>query len=228
VSTTADFSVLPQPILPHDWTLADLRKHLGGVPSNRVRLFPPPGTATEDDALHIADHEDRICELVDGTLVEKTMASFEGFLASILIYLLNAYLERNRLGIVMGANSPLWILPKRMRIPDVSFITWDRFPDGKLPKQRVYRVAPDLAVEILSKGNTKSEMELKLREYFEAGVRLVWYIDARSRTAQIFTAVDQFRTIDTNGLLEGGDVLPGFQLRLGELFERAERTPQQP
>jgi Uma2 family endonuclease len=128
----------------------------------------------------------------------------------------------------MGANSPLWILPKRMRIPDVSFITWDRFPDGKLPKQRVYRVAPDLAVEILSKGNTKSEMELKLREYFEAGVRLVWYIDARSRIAQIFTAVDQFRTIDTNGLLEGGDVLPGFQLRLGELFERAERTPQQP
>jgi Uma2 family endonuclease len=69
-------------------------------------------------------------------------------------------------------------------------------------------------------------MNLKLREYFEAGVRLVWYIDPRSHTAQIFTAVDQSTTIDENGLLEGRDVLPGFQLRLGELFERADRSAQ--
>jgi Uma2 family endonuclease len=71
-------------------------------------------------------------------------------------------------------------------------------------------------------------MELKLRENFEAEVRLVWYIDPRSRTARIYCGLDQFETIDANGMLEGHDVLPGFQVRLGELFERADRiAPRQ-
>jgi Uma2 family endonuclease len=110
-----------------------------------------------------------------------------------------------------------------MRVPDVAFISWDRFPGGKLPQDRVYRVAPDLAVEILSEGNTPQEMENKLDEYFEAGVRLVWYIDPRTRTANIYTARHQMTTIDTSGHFDGGEVLPGFKLRLGELFERADR-----
>jgi Uma2 family endonuclease len=67
-------------------------------------------------------------------------------------------------------------------------------------------------------------MELKLREYFEAGVRLVWYIDPPSRTARIYSQPDQSETIDANGMLAGHDVLPGFQVRLGELFERADRV----
>jgi Uma2 family endonuclease len=208
--------------------MADLQKHLGGVPARRIRLFPPPGTATEDDALSIADHEDRLCELVDGILVEKTMASYESVLALILVHLLHVYLDKNPIGIILGPDGPVRILPARMRLPDVSFISWQRFPGGKLPDDAVFRVAPDLAVEIISKGNTKGEMDLKLREYFEAGVRLVWYIDPRSRTAQIYTAVNESTTIDSNGFLEGRDVLPGFQLRLGEPFERAERAPQQP
>jgi Uma2 family endonuclease len=224
MATTADWSAAQQVPLPHHWTMADLQKHLGGVPARRIRLFPQPGTATEEDALHVAHHEDRLCELVDGILVEKVMAAYESFLTMTLGFLLNTYLEKNRIGVILGPDGALRILPRRMRIPDVSFISWQRFPGGKLPTDAVFRVAPDLAAEILSKSNTKGEMDLKLREYFEAGVRLVWYIDPRSRTAQIFTDVDACTTIDENSLLEGRDVLPGFQLRLGELFERADRT----
>ena len=66
-------------------------------------------------------------------------------------------------------------------------------------------------------------MNLKLDEYFEAGVRLVWYIDPRSRTARIYTSRQDSKTIDETGSFDGGEVLPGFQLRLGELFERADR-----
>ncbi len=55
-----------------------------------------------------------------------------------------------------------------MRIPDVSFISWDKFPNRKLPRDRVFAVVPDLAIEILSEGNTPQEMELKLDEYFRA------------------------------------------------------------
>ena len=61
-------------------------------------------------------------------------------------------------------------------------------------------------------------MEQKLDDYFVAGVRLVWYIDPADRTARIFTARDRLTTIDESGFLDGGDVLPGFRLNLGELF----------
>jgi Uma2 family endonuclease len=234
MSTTSDWTALPQsvsppvllqPTLPAHWTLADLQQHLGGVPADRIRLFPFPGTATEADALRVEHHEDRLCELVDGILVEKPMAYYESIVAGILITLINNYLESNNRGIAAGADGALWILPKKMRIPDVSFICWDRFPDRTLPKDNVYRIAPDLAVEVLSESNTEGEMNLKLDEYFRAGVRLVWYIDPHSRSARIYTAIDHMRTIDERGLLDGQDVLPGFHLRLGELFERVDRAP---
>jgi Uma2 family endonuclease len=208
---------------PIDWTLADLQQHLGGIPLERILLYRSPGTATEEDALWLDDHEDRICELIDGVLVEKVMSSYESLLAMMLGYLLQEFLERHPLGVILGEAGQLRILPKKMRVPDVAFISWNRFPNGKLPKDRVYRVAPDLAVEILSDGNTTQEMDRKLDEYFEAEVRLVWYIEPQSRTATIYTARDQFASIDVNGHLEGGEVLPGFSLRLGELFERVDR-----
>ncbi len=223
MSTIADTSTIPRPVFPTDWTLADVRDHLGGIPLERILAYPPPGMATEEDALWLDDHEDRLFELVDGVLVEKVMSSFESLLAVTLIRLIGNYLDSHDLGVLLGADGQLWILPTKMRLPDVSFIRWDRFPDGKLPKDRVYRIAPDLAVEILSEGNTLQEMEMKLDEYFEAGVRLVWYIDPRSRQARIYTARDRMESIDEGGSLNGADVLPDFQLRLGELFERAVR-----
>jgi Uma2 family endonuclease len=203
--------------------VADLQEYLGGVPLERIRLYPPPGLATEEDALWLDDHQDRLCELVDGILVEKTMGYYESQLAVILGHFLHLYLDSHPLGIVSGADGQLWILPARMRIPDIAFIRWERFPGGKLPDDSVYKIAPDLAVEILSKGNPRREMEIKLDEYFQAGVRLVWYIDPRTRTAQVYTARDKCANIDETGVFDGGDVLPGFRLRLGELFERAER-----
>lgn len=59
--------------------------------------------------------------------------------------------------------------------------------------------------------------------FFEAGTKLVWYIDPLTRTANIYTAPDQVTSIDESGMLDGSEVMPGFQLRLGELFERASR-----
>lgn len=208
---------------PANWTMADLQQHLGGIPLERILLYRSPGTATEEDALWLDDHEDRICELIDGVLVEKVMSSYESLLAMMLGFLLQEFLEKNPLGVILGEAGQLRILPKKMRVPDVAFIGWHRFPDQELPNDRVYRVAPDLAVDFLSEGNTPREMERKLDEYFEAGVRLVWYIDPRSRTATVYTARNQATTIDVDGVLSGGEVLPGFTLRLGELFERTDR-----
>ena len=67
-------------------TLADLRQRLGGIPLERIWFHPAPGTATEKDVIAAEARENRLCELVDGTLVEKAMGFEESRLAGELLY----------------------------------------------------------------------------------------------------------------------------------------------
>jgi Uma2 family endonuclease len=67
--------------------------------------------------------------------------------------------------------------------------------------------------------NTAAEMDRKLHEYFAAGVRLVWHIDPTTRTANAYTALDQWTEVGTSDSLLGGEVLPGFKLPLEQLFD---------
>ncbi len=207
---------------PMNWTVGDVQAWLPGFPADRIHLQPTPGTATEQDVLEAEARTGRICELIDGTLVEKTMASLESMLAAELIYFVRGYLETNDLGILTAGDGLLKIFPEQIRAPDVSFIGWDRFAGHKLPKAAIYAVVPDLAVEIISEGNTVAEMNRKLRDYFQAGVRLVWYIDPKTRTARSYTAVRKWTDIGSDGSLLGGEVLPGFELPLARLFARVE------
>jgi Uma2 family endonuclease len=203
---------------PSVWTIADVQSRFPGFPADRIRTCPSPGLATEEDVLKA----DRICELIDGTLVEKTMATYESIVALALAYFLNRYLDDHNIGTLAGEAGLLKILPSQVRAPDVSFIRWERLPGRGSPKPPIYAVAPDLAAEILSESNTEAEMDRKLQDYFTAGVRLVWYIDPATRTAQAFTAADQRTDIAPHDSLTGGDVLPGFELPLPKLFARAD------
>ncbi|TWU14300.1 hypothetical protein CA54_31440 [Symmachiella macrocystis] len=213
---------------PEDWTVADLQKHLGGIPAERIRVSPPLGQATEADLIRANDRKQGICELIDYVLVEKPMGSFESELAALIIFYLHDYLRNSNLGIVLGEAGQLRILPDQIRVPDVAFIAWDSFPDRRRPTGAVYGIPPDLAVEVLSPGNTKAEMDRKLRDYFKAGTQLVWYLDPKARHMRVYTSVDDVETIDESGTVGGGEVLPGFSMSLKELFERAERdAPEQ-
>lgn len=213
-------------LIPVDWTVADMLRHLGGIPPQRIRMYPPPGTATEQDVLDAKARIGRICELIDGVLVEKTMGYYESLLAGILIHLLNGFLETHPLGVVLGEAGTLRILPNQVRIPDVSFIRWERFPNRQLPREPIPAVAPDLAVEVLSDANTEAEMRSKLDDYFRAGVQLVWCIDPRSRTATVHRSADQISVVREDEQLDGGSVLPGFKLLLGDLFRRAQQQKE--
>ncbi len=213
-------------VLPTDWTAADMLTHLGAIPLERIRMYPPPGMATEEDVLRSKSRTNRICELIDGILVEKTMGCYESLLAIEIAHLLKLFLQVEDLGIVLGADGPLRILPNQVRIPDVCFINWDKLPNRQLPSEPVPALAPDLAVEVLSPGNTEAEMQRKLHDYFSAGVRLVWYVDPRTRTAKAYRAEDQCVELGKQDSLSGGEVLPGFELPLPGLFAKA-RGPQQ-
>ncbi|AMV38615.1 Uma2 family endonuclease [Planctomyces sp. SH-PL62] len=204
-------------------TVADLLERLGDVPAFRVRLDPPLGTATERDVVEAHDRENRLFELVDGVLVEKTMGFEESRYAILLASYLIAFLRDTDLGVVLGADGTVKLLPGLVRIPDVSFISWGRYPKGLRPGE-IPAVAPDLAVEILSKSNTRKEMARKLDEYFQAGVRLVWYVDPKAREVRVYESPADPVTLTAADVLDGGAVLPGFRLPLAEWFDQAERT----
>lgn len=201
-------------------TVADLLRHLGDIPPDRVRYDPVPGTATVEDLLR---EENRRCELVDGTLVEKAMGVRESLLAFFLGELLGPVVRRQNLGILTGPDGTYEVLLGLVRLPDVAFVSWGRLPGRRIPDEPVPNVVPDLAVEVLSRRNTPAEMARKRDEYFRAGVRLVWEIDPRARTVRVYTAADRFHDLTAADALDGGAVLPGFTLPLAQLFAELDR-----
>ena len=206
------------------WTVADLYRRFGPIPFERIRQDPPPGCGTVDDVVRLNDHEDRLYELVDGILVRKTMGLEESYIAVKIGILLSNFVEPRELGWVVGEGGMIRLDINLVRIPDVSFISWERVPGGEVPKKPVPLLVPELVVEVISRGNTPKEMDEKLREYFEKGVRLVWFVRPRSRVVDVCTAPDQFTRLTVSATLDGGDVLPGFSVQVGELF----RLPKRP
>jgi Uma2 family endonuclease len=205
-------------------TIADLLEHLGGVSPSRVRYRPWPGTATVGDVVAVHNTENRLCELVDGVLVEKVMGFDESIYAVLLSASIVAYLQIHDLGKVIGADGLMRIFPDMVRIPDAAFISWRRYPKGKRRQGEIPQVVPDLVVEVLSRGNTPKEMARKLDEYFRAGVRLVWYVDPKRRTVRVYSSRDRSMLLREDAVLDGGDVLPGFSLSIGDWFAEARRT----
>ncbi len=199
-------------------TAADLFERFGPIPLSRIGFVPLPGTATEEDVLNWHQSHKRLYERVDGVLVEKAMGFRESVLACTLIRLLGNWVATHNLGIVAGADGLMRLAPGLIRIPDVSFIDWKQFPNRQVGSDPIPGLVPDLAVEVLSLSNTEREMERKLQDYFGVGVKLVWYIDPRRRTVDVYTALDQTTRLTTGQTLDGGAVLPGFQLPLAELF----------
>jgi Uma2 family endonuclease len=207
---------------PGAWTVADLGDRFGAMPLARLRFVPWPGTATEQDVLDIHRRERRLCELVDGVLVEKTMGLRESCLAIFLGSMLKAFAARHKLGTVGGEAGMMRLAPGLVRIPDLSFISWDRFPERRIPEEAIPDLAPNLAVEILSSSNTREEMKRKLLDYFTAGCQLVWIVDTSKRTVSVHTSADQATVLTENQTLDGGIVLPGFTLSLAELFSELD------
>ena len=214
--------------LPPGSTVADLVERLGHIPAHRIRLDPPPGRATEKDLLHLLDHENRLFELGDGVLVEKPMGLLEAGLAGHLIGLMDPFVFAHDLGFVAGADATLRLLPGLVRMPDVAFISWHCVGRKEYPREPIPNLAPDLAVEVLSESNTEGEMERKLKEYFLAGVRLVWLVDPVTRAVRVYTAPDQVVRLTEEQSLTGGDVLPGLELPLRQVFARVPRDLKPP
>jgi Uma2 family endonuclease len=182
-------------------------------------MDPLPGTATEADLIRKHGRPRKLYELVDGTLVEKPMGRPEAFVALELGALLRQFVREHDLGFCTGADDLIELMPKLVRGPDVCFVAWGKKGERTVDTEAISKRVPGLVVEVLSPSNSRGEMARKRKEYFFAGVRMVWEIDPRKRTAEVYSDPETSTAIPAGGSLDGGDVLPGFRLPLAKLFE---------
>jgi Uma2 family endonuclease len=228
MSNVLDAPTTPEPAarVYSTTTFADLLRRLGDIPADRVRMDPYPGTAKLSDLVEVNEQRrGAVCEWVENTLVEKAMGQRESWVAFIIMGELYQHMLAHDVGMFLGPDGVMKIMPGIGRAPDVSFLSWKSLPGGKPPPRsdKVPAVVPDLAIEVLSEGNRPGEMARKRDEYFRAGVKLVWEIDPESRSANVFAGPTAAIPVPADGILDGGDILPGFTLSLREVFDRAER-----
>ncbi len=212
--------VVPSVPTPPLKTVTDLLQRLGDIPPERVRWQPRPGDATEADVLR---EENKLCELVEGVLVEKAMGFPEAFLATFLCRILDEFIRPRKLGIVIGPDGTWRLWAGLVRMPDVAFVSWDRLPGRRVPTAPIPDLAPNLAVEVLSPSNTRAEMARKRQVHFTAGVQLVWEADLLARTVTVYPSPTQSTVLTENDTLDGGTVLSGFRLPLRDWFGELNR-----
>lgn len=177
---------------------------------------PPLPAFTASDP----DDRDRY-EIVDGQYVElPPMSADSTGIASDLLVHLSVYGRANGVGrayaeMLFNLSAP----PNRNRKPDVMFVPFSRWPNGRaLPVDNAWDVLPDLCVEVVSPTDMADKLMDKVREYFQAGVRLVWVVYPRHELVQVYESLTAVRGLGRADTLDGGAVLPGFRLPLAELF----------
>jgi Uma2 family endonuclease len=219
--------IVPTVTMPD--TFAELHRRIGEVPLDRIRMKPPPGSATEQDVIDALEAADkRLYELIDGVLVEKTVGSKEALLSGFIFGRLWEFVGESGPGLLLPGDGPVRLIPGNVRLPDVSYIPWESFPGGEVPEEKIWSVTPAFVVEVLSESNTKAEIFRKLHDLFTTGCKLAWIIDPVTQTAKVHTSLTKARTVGQGGVLFGGSVLPGFKLPLADMFAVTRRRKKKP
>jgi Uma2 family endonuclease len=161
-------------------------------------------------------------EEVNGVRVElPPMSAYSTYVANVLAALINSYAARQSQGTAF--NEMLFRLPVnggRNRRPDVAYLSAERLAKSMpIPiNDNAWDTVPDLAVEVTSPHDLNISILEKIEEYFEAGVLLVWIIHPHFQVAYAYTSFSQNRIVTASERLDGGEVLAGFQVTLGDLF----------
>jgi Uma2 family endonuclease len=171
--------------------------------------------------------DDRFYEVIDGRIVKlPPMGVYEIELAYLLAKFLDKVVEPNNLGKVIP-EALFWIdhARKRKRRPDLAFVSARKWPAGKrVPRGETWDIIPDLAVEVVSESNGANEIIIKLSDYFKAGVQQVWVVYPEPRQVYVYTSVTSVQILPDTAVLDGGNLIPGFQLALAELFGDAPES----
>jgi Uma2 family endonuclease len=164
--------------------------------------------------------EEMRCELVRGELRQMAPAGFEhGIVIARLTWRLGQHVETHQLGVVCGAETGFKIShnPDTVRAQDIAFVSSERLAQLGITK-KYWAGAPDLAVEVLSPGDTVEEVGEKVEDWLAAGTRVVWIVSSKLRNVTVYRSLTSIAVLSEKDELDGQDVVPGFRCRVAEIF----------
>jgi len=187
-----------------------------------------PQAVMPEDLLTMPDG-DRY-ELVDGQLVEIDMGGKSSWIGGQVFTALSLYADEHGGWSFPDATSYQCFPfdPARVRRPDASYVAAGRFANDEIPAGHI-AIPPDLAVEVVSPNDLYYDVEGKVNEYLQAGVRMVWLLNPGNRTVRVFReSIEHSTQLGPDDELTGGEVLSGFRCRIAELFPpvSAEKSSQ--
>ena len=176
---------------------------------------------TADDLWRLGEGDIRR-ELVDGEVIEMApVGGVHGEITGRIYRTLAEHVDRYGGGKVLVGDVGFVLNlphdPERVRAPDVAFVSSQILPGGRLP-QGFLHGAPDLAVEVLSPSDNPVDVQQKVRDYLEAGARLVWVVAPQAKAVTVYRADGSARLLREQEHLEGEDLLPGLAIPLAEVF----------
>ena len=173
------------------------------------------------DLVDQPQYQDRRLELVEGEIVEMSKPGGEhGEITGWLHVKIANHVYENDLGRMTAAETGFALARNSagrdtVRGLDIAFISKAKAPNP-LPRGWI-EIPPDLAVEVISPGNSADDIHKKVRELLKAGTPLIWLVHSRTRAVVVHTSAGAV-TYEESDTLSGGDVLPGFELRAGDIF----------
>lgn len=177
---------------------------------------------TPEELLALAD--DMRYELVNGELVERHIGFDGGWITWRLLALLTPFCGPRKLGWLLTSDVSYQCFPddpNRIRSPDLSFIAFGRFSFANRPRGHV-PVVPDFVVEVVSPNDSFQKVQTKVREYLDAGVRLIWVADPGAQSVHVFRPGQRGVVLWSQDELTGEDVLSGFRCQVADLFQPPE------
>lgn len=173
-------------------------------------------SATVDDLLGMPK-DGRVYELVDGEIIVSPAGMRHSSVSARITAVLGNFVFKNRLGEVFTENAGYQLPSGNVRSPDVSFVKSEKLPGGQ-PPVGYGQLVPDIAIEVLSPGDSMRQIADKVGEYIECGVPLVWVVDPERKTVTAYRSLTDTQRFTADDIITMEPVLPGFSCRVSEFF----------
>jgi len=172
-----------------------------------------------DEQLMALPRDGRKYELLGGELVVSPTGFQHGYISVRLATVLMDFVLRQRLGLVVDSSTGFRMATGDCLSPDVSFVRKQRLHGQKEITTKFFQGAPDLAVEVVSPGESHRRPKQKLAEYFDNGTQMAWVVNPKNRTVSVYTSAEKVKVLHESEQLEAKTLLPGFAFPIKQLFQ---------
>ena len=164
----------------------------------------------------LPDNAEKKLEYVGGEIIEEAPNSYSSLISANLLFLIKLFLREHGVLAYVTGEAAGYMVAGECYMPDVGVISKTRMPDP--PHETWIPLPPDLAVEVLSPTDRPKDVSVKVVNYLSAGTT-VWIVDPESKAVKICTPGQKVKTVNIDGVLDVGEVLPGFTAAVKDIFD---------